>query len=246
MWWRVLVEVSSSTSSAITDVCQSWRRCRRWPRRRIGHGGRDTLLHQLLSSLFPTRYCLILLILLLFFGMNPCRPHNNVVSAFQQQIHIITPRHTLSSKSYLKTTRRPSSSYHTTATTLYSSDESSEDHPPTGGRLEQSSKSSSAFSSDNTNDKTLLLFDLLVPSMACNVNQMSGTELAYIGDVVFELYIRSKYIWPQKRTSDLQQKVVAIVRGKFFTIYNEYPMRKEKKEGEHLIKFLDKTFKKSE
>ena len=38
--------------------------------------------------------------------------------------------------------------------------------------------------------------------------------LAYIGDSVFELYVRSRYVWPAMRTSDLQNKVVGIVRGK--------------------------------
>jgi ribonuclease III family protein len=42
---------------------------------------------------------------------------------------------------------------------------------------------------------------------------MSGTDLAYIGDVVYELYIRTRTVWPLKRTTDLQQKVVALVRG---------------------------------
>lgn len=37
--------------------------------------------------------------------------------------------------------------------------------------------------------------------------------LAYIGDVVFELYVRSRHVWPSKRTSDLQNQVVAIVRA---------------------------------
>jgi hypothetical protein len=57
---------------------------------------------------------------------------------------------------------------------------------------------------------------LLRPSSLCNVDQMSGTDLAYIGDVVYELYIRSRTVWPLKRTSDLQQQVVAYVRGKYY------------------------------
>lgn len=57
------------------------------------------------------------------------------------------------------------------------------------------------------------LQELLLPIKSCNVNQMSGTDLAYIGDVVFELYIRSRHVWPSKRTSDLQNTVVAIVRA---------------------------------
>lgn len=37
---------------------------------------------------------------------------------------------------------------------------------------------------------------------------------AYIGDVVFELFIRSRHVWPSKRTADLQNMVVSIVRGR--------------------------------
>ena len=54
----------------------------------------------------------------------------------------------------------------------------------------------------------------LVPSSSCRVDQMSGTDLAYIGDVVYELYIRTRTVWPLKRTTDLQQQVVALVRGR--------------------------------
>ena len=36
---------------------------------------------------------------------------------------------------------------------------------------------------------------------------------AYIGDVVFELYVRARHVWPSKRVSDLQRTVVSIVRG---------------------------------
>ena len=57
------------------------------------------------------------------------------------------------------------------------------------------------------------LSELLMPIDTCKVNQMSGTDLAYIGDVVFELFIRSRHVWPSKRTSDLQNTVVAIVRA---------------------------------
>jgi hypothetical protein len=62
-------------------------------------------------------------------------------------------------------------------------------------------------------DKTL--GELLLPSENCKVDQMSGTDLAYIGDVVFELFIRSRHVWPSKRTSELQTIVVSTVRGKF-------------------------------
>jgi hypothetical protein len=37
------------------------------------------------------------------------------------------------------------------------------------------------------------LLDLLMSFKSCNIDWMSGTDLAYIGDSVFELFIRSKY-----------------------------------------------------
>jgi hypothetical protein len=58
------------------------------------------------------------------------------------------------------------------------------------------------------------LQQLLLPSTSCDVGQMSTSDLAYIGDVVYELFIRSRTVWPSKRTSDLQLQVVALVRGK--------------------------------
>jgi hypothetical protein len=64
---------------------------------------------------------------------------------------------------------------------------------------------------DENNVKDLM--NLLRPSPTCKVDQMSGTDLAYIGDVVFELFVRTRTVWPSKRTSDLQQKAVALVRG---------------------------------
>lgn len=54
----------------------------------------------------------------------------------------------------------------------------------------------------------------LRPPAPCNVDQMSATDLAYVGDVVYELYVRSRTVWPPKRTADVQQQAVALVRGK--------------------------------
>lgn len=74
--------------------------------------------------------------------------------------------------------------------------------------------SSAIASSENGDDddaKSLLEF--LSPITSCKVNQMSGTDLAYVGDVVFELFVRSRHVWPSKRTSDLQNTVVGLVRG---------------------------------
>lgn len=55
----------------------------------------------------------------------------------------------------------------------------------------------------------------LFPHANANPDQLSPTSLAYIGDVVFELFIRSRYVWPDRRTTDLQNKVVSVVRGEF-------------------------------
>jgi hypothetical protein len=57
------------------------------------------------------------------------------------------------------------------------------------------------------------LLEMLSPLESCDANQMGGTDLAYIGDAIFELFIRSRCVWPSKRTSDLQDQVVALVRG---------------------------------
>lgn len=57
------------------------------------------------------------------------------------------------------------------------------------------------------------LCPLLRPVESCNVDRMSGTDLAYVGDVVFELFVRCRTVWPPKRTADLQQQAVAFVRG---------------------------------
>ncbi len=59
------------------------------------------------------------------------------------------------------------------------------------------------------------LKDLLLPDPKCNPTQMSPTSLAYVGDSVFELFVRTRYVWPSRRTSALQKIVVDKVRGEF-------------------------------
>jgi ribonuclease III family protein len=56
-------------------------------------------------------------------------------------------------------------------------------------------------------------YDILRPSRNCRVELMSPTDLAYIGDVVYELFVRCRHVWPSKRTSDLQDIVVHTVRA---------------------------------
>mmetsp|Transcript_13604 Transcript_13604/g.38284 ORF Transcript_13604/g.38284 Transcript_13604/m.38284 type:complete len:238 (+) Transcript_13604:413-1126(+) len=66
---------------------------------------------------------------------------------------------------------------------------------------------------DETEPSNKSLKEFLSPSSSCRANQMSGTELAYVGDAVFELFVRSRHVWPPKRTSDLQNTVVGLVRA---------------------------------
>ena len=54
---------------------------------------------------------------------------------------------------------------------------------------------------------------LLSPSSSVDMNQMGPTALAYLGDVVFELFVRSRKLWPTRRTDDLQLQVVALVNA---------------------------------
>lgn len=59
------------------------------------------------------------------------------------------------------------------------------------------------------------LHELLTPSKSCDVARMSVTDLAYVGDVVYELCVRSQQVWPSKRTSVLQHEVVNLVCAEY-------------------------------
>ena len=45
------------------------------------------------------------------------------------------------------------------------------------------------------------------------IQQISPASLAYLGDAVYELYIRTYYLLPPRRLSDYHQQVVAQVRA---------------------------------
>lgn len=83
-----------------------------------------------------------------------------------------------------------------------------------GKRFYLSSIKNEFIGGNNKEYPETLLYELLRPSSKCDPTQMSPTSLAYIGDSVFELFVRSKYVWPSRRTTDLQNIVVAKVRGK--------------------------------
>jgi hypothetical protein len=77
-------------------------------------------------------------------------------------------------------------------------------------------KSSSDISvADGLTQEAMPLLDMLRPAShsGCDPDQMSPAALAYIGDNVFELYIRSRYVWPARKMSKLQDIVVRVVRG---------------------------------
>ncbi len=46
-----------------------------------------------------------------------------------------------------------------------------------------------------------------------NANQLSPTALAYIGDAVYELYIRMRYLYPPQRIQSYHRRVVEQVRA---------------------------------
>jgi hypothetical protein len=69
----------------------------------------------------------------------------------------------------------------------------------------------------------IIILEFLRPSVQCDASQLSGTHLAYIGDSVYELFERSKLVWPPKTTTDLQHRAVGLIcaigiNGKFNVI----------------------------
>ncbi|KAL7530520.1 hypothetical protein ACHAXR_003540 [Thalassiosira sp. AJA248-18] len=76
------------------------------------------------------------------------------------------------------------------------------------------SKRTTEMTSQDQSDPSMF-FELMSPITSAQPDQMSASSLAYLGDVVFELFIRSRYVWPSRRMPDLQNKVVSIVRGTF-------------------------------
>ena len=80
--------------------------------------------------------------------------------------------------------------------------------------------SSTASSSSKTPEDLMSLLEVLQPNFkntdprSHDAYQMSPNAWAYIGDVIFELFIRVRYVYPDRRTSDLQTIVTSVVRGK--------------------------------
>ena len=68
----------------------------------------------------------------------------------------------------------------------------------------------------NSTEQNSQCFELKLPihwDSTLKVSQMSPNALAYLGDAVYELWIRTVYLLPPKRISDYHQKVVSQVRA---------------------------------
>ncbi len=93
-------------------------------------------------------------------------------------------------------------------TTIYDTNRYENTALPTVESLESSVDLSST---DHTGSELLLGF---APSLSSNqIQQLSPTALAYLGDAVYELYIRRYYLVPPKRPQDYHHQVVAQVRA---------------------------------
>ncbi|WP_267384838.1 Mini-ribonuclease 3 [Cyanobacterium sp. uoEpiScrs1] len=55
--------------------------------------------------------------------------------------------------------------------------------------------------------------------------QLSPSFLAYLGDAVYELYVRTQYIFPPRRLAEYHNKVVSLVRAESQAAFlsNLYP-----------------------
>jgi ribonuclease-3 family protein len=54
------------------------------------------------------------------------------------------------------------------------------------------------------------------------IEQLSPTAWAYIGDAVYELYIRTRFLMPPKRMANYHSQVVAQVRAESQAAYLEF------------------------
>lgn len=54
---------------------------------------------------------------------------------------------------------------------------------------------------------------------ASQIAQLSPISLAYIGDAVYELYVRTRYLLPPKRIANYHERVVAKVRAETQAAY---------------------------
>ncbi|NER39012.1 MAG: ribonuclease III [Oscillatoria sp. SIO1A7] len=69
-------------------------------------------------------------------------------------------------------------------------------------------------SKGNDQDRAKLeLYPSLLKLSALEIKQLSPAALAYVGDAVYELYVRQTYLLPPKRQNTYHKQVVAQVRA---------------------------------
>ncbi len=61
--------------------------------------------------------------------------------------------------------------------------------------------------------------DSITANQLTQIERLSPIALAYIGDAVFELYVRTKLLMPPKRMADYHGQVVTQVRAESQAIY---------------------------
>lgn len=62
-------------------------------------------------------------------------------------------------------------------------------------------------------DEEVFTWQVIHNCNSSSLKQISPTALAYLGDAVYELYIRTRYLLPVKRIADYHQQVVSEVRA---------------------------------
>ena len=70
-----------------------------------------------------------------------------------------------------------------------------------------------ANSESNSTEGLFQLLHAAMPVTTAQLRQISPTALAYLGDAVYELYVRSHYLLPPKRSQTYHHLVVAQVRA---------------------------------
>ena len=63
------------------------------------------------------------------------------------------------------------------------------------------------------------LSNLAIAGELTQIQRLSPIALAYIGDAVYELYIRTRFLMPPKRMADYHDRVVSLVRAESQAAY---------------------------
>lgn len=61
--------------------------------------------------------------------------------------------------------------------------------------------------------------DITIVNQSIQIERLSPIALAYIGDAVFELYVRTKFLMPPKRMASYHSQVVTQVRAESQAIH---------------------------